>query len=302
MFCKYCGIQNNDTSKFCKNCGASLIIYKQQQRFQNQNESSKAVGFFGVTFSKTLIGFYLFWCLLHISFWLIYLKDHAQKEKFWPFSKYVELEDYDISELLFYCLIPAAIIFLIRYLSNINSPSQPQFYDTTVNQTIFNDPLQVNQTEYNEPIQAKIEPSIYANYGMRFLAALIDFAIIFILTSVIWAIFDLPIPPNAKGPYLGVWYVFQNPFGIISNWLYFSIMECSKTQGTIGKLVVNIKVADLNGERIKFGKATGRHFGKLLNSLTLFFGWLMPLWNNKNQGLHDLLAKTVVLKKERSIE
>jgi uncharacterized RDD family membrane protein YckC len=99
-----------------------------------------------------------------------------------------------------------------------------------------------------------------------------------------------------------VWYVFQNPFGIISNWLYFSIMECSKTQGTIGKLVVNIKVADLNGERIKFGKATGRHFGKLLNSLTLFFGWLMPLWNNKNQGLHDLLAKTVVLKKEIGIE
>lgn len=299
MFCKYCGIQNSDQSQFCKNCGGSFVFHRQQQQPQNQIISSNEVRLLGVTFSKTLIGVYLFWCLLHISFWLIFLKDHAQKEKFWPFSNRVELEDYDISELLFYCLIPAAIIFLIRYLSTVNLPNQQQSFPISTNQT-FNDQSQINQAQYYEPTQSFSEPSIYANYGMRFLASLIDFVIIFIVTSVVWAIFDLPIPPNAKVPFLGVWYVFQNPFGIISNWLYFSIMECSKLQGTIGKLALNIKVTDLNGERVKFGKATGRHFGKLLNSLTLFFGWLMPLWSKKNQGLHDLLAKTLVMKKEKS--
>ena len=37
---------------------------------------------------------------------------------------------------------------------------------------------------------------------------------------------------------------------------YFALMESSHRQGTVGKQVVKIKVTDLAGNRISFGRAT----------------------------------------------
>lgn len=87
----------------------------------------------------------------------------------------------------------------------------------------------------------------------------------------------------------------MNAYGMLIWWLYFAFMESSSLQGTIGKAVFGLKVTDLNGERIGFLRATGRHFGKLLSGVLLLAGFIMAFFTQKKQGLHDMMAGCLVL-------
>ncbi|MGA3068565.1 MAG: RDD family protein, partial [Tepidisphaeraceae bacterium] len=78
-------------------------------------------------------------------------------------------------------------------------------------------------------------------------------------------------------------------------WLYFSLMESSKYQATVGKMALSIIVTDLDGKPIGFGQATGRFFGKILSYITLCIGFMMAGWTEKKQALHDFLASTLVI-------
>ncbi len=62
-------------------------------------------------------------------------------------------------------------------------------------------------------------------------------------------------------------------------------------------MALGIKVTDLNGHRIGFGKATGRYFGKIISAMILFIGFLMIGFTKKKQGLHDMMAGCLVVNK-----
>jgi uncharacterized RDD family membrane protein YckC len=74
-------------------------------------------------------------------------------------------------------------------------------------------------------------------------------------------------------------------------------MESSTSQATIGKMLMGIKVTDMNGHRISFARASGRFFGKALSKLIVYIGFIMAAFTEKKQGLHDILAKTLVINK-----
>lgn len=74
-------------------------------------------------------------------------------------------------------------------------------------------------------------------------------------------------------------------------------MESSKYQGTIGKKVLGIIVTDENGNRITFGRATGRYFAKIISGMTLWVGYIIAGFTDKKQALHDIIANTLVWKK-----
>ncbi|UGB37983.1 RDD family protein [Frateuria soli] len=78
-------------------------------------------------------------------------------------------------------------------------------------------------------------------------------------------------------------------------WLYFAICESSAWQGTVGKLAMGIRVTDLDGNRIGFWRALGRYAAKLLSWMILGVGFLMIGWTRRKQGLHDMIANTLVL-------
>lgn len=80
------------------------------------------------------------------------------------------------------------------------------------------------------------------------------------------------------------------------SWLYYSLMESSQRQATLGKLAAGIKVTDINGNRISFLQATGRYFAKILSGLMFGIGYLMIIFTEKKQGLHDILAGTLVVR------
>lgn len=123
----------------------------------------------------------------------------------------------------------------------------------------------------------------YAGFWIRFCAAIID-AMVFIPLGIVVAIVD---PVNL----FSGWTVFNWVVG----WLYFALMESSGWQATVGKRLVGIRVTDLSGNRITFGRATARYFAKILSWITLYIGYFMIAVTEKKQGLHDMLAGTLVI-------
>jgi uncharacterized RDD family membrane protein YckC len=79
-----------------------------------------------------------------------------------------------------------------------------------------------------------------------------------------------------------------------AQWLYEAILESSSYQATLGKMIFGMKVTDLNGNRISFGRATARHFAKWISALVMGIGFIMVGLSERKQGLHDLLAGTWV--------
>jgi len=61
-------------------------------------------------------------------------------------------------------------------------------------------------------------------------------------------------------------------------------------------MALGLVVADEMGQRISFGRATGRYFAKILSSLILLIGFFMIGWTARKQGLHDMIAGTLVYK------
>ena len=84
---------------------------------------------------------------------------------------------------------------------------------------------------------------------------------------------------------------------IVISLVYYVVLETSPKQGTWGKQIAGIKVTDLQGNRLTVGRATGRFFAKFISGLTCGIGVLMPLFTEKKQTLHDMLAGCLALKK-----
>ncbi len=60
-------------------------------------------------------------------------------------------------------------------------------------------------------------------------------------------------------------------------------------------MALGIKVTDLDGNRISFGRATGRYFGKIISGMIFYIGFMMAGWTQKKQALHDMLAGCLVI-------
>jgi uncharacterized RDD family membrane protein YckC len=82
-------------------------------------------------------------------------------------------------------------------------------------------------------------------------------------------------------------------------WVYFAYMESSARQATFGKAALGLVVIDGGGHRISFLRATGRWLGKLLSWATFGIGFYLIGFTKKKQGLHDLVAGTFVIHKDR---
>lgn len=132
----------------------------------------------------------------------------------------------------------------------------------------------------------------YANFWQRAIAYIID-----ILIQIGIAIIILIPLMIIAGEGIAENDGLMNIISIVIGWLYFATLESSVKQSTFGKRIMGLTVVDVNGNRISFGRATGRHFAKILSVLTLLIGYIMVLFTKKRQGLHDMIAGTYVLTK-----
>ncbi len=136
----------------------------------------------------------------------------------------------------------------------------------------------------------------YAGFWKRFAAVIIDGIILNVGGFIVGLLFGIIlVAGRVNDPQ--VIEIAGRMLGIAIGWIYFAMMESSSTQATLGKMALGIKVVDYNGSQISFGRATGRHFSKIISAIILLFGFIMVAFTEKKQGLHDMMAKCLVVNK-----
>ena len=151
----------------------------------------------------------------------------------------------------------------------------------------------------------------YGGFWLRFLAYLIDGAVItigvcvvaipmFFLTGL--GAFLSEIHPEEDWNENGVWvliavFLLFGAASLVVTWLYHAWMESSDWQATVGKKALGLVVTDMEGHRVSFWRATGRHFAKIVSNMIYPFGHILAGFTEKKQALHDMIAGCVTLRR-----
>lgn len=152
----------------------------------------------------------------------------------------------------------------------------------------------------------------YAGFWKRFLAYIIDAIILWIPSKLLNDVFGgaaveaaaKQAAMNAAGDAHAMLAIQMHAMaqmwpatllGFVVAWWYYALCESSAWQATIGKLALGMRTTDMEGQRLKLGRALIRYPAMILSSLILFIGYIMVAFTRKKQGLHDLIAGTLVL-------
>jgi uncharacterized RDD family membrane protein YckC/Tfp pilus assembly major pilin PilA len=134
----------------------------------------------------------------------------------------------------------------------------------------------------------------YAGFWKRAGAYIIDYIIVAFVGRVFALGFAGPAHPSTAPLFMFLY--------LIAACLYYALFESSQMQATPGKRAVGLKVTDLQGEQISFGRALGRLLGHLVSFLTLGVGIAMAVFTERRQTLHDMMAGTLVVNREEASE
>jgi uncharacterized RDD family membrane protein YckC len=146
----------------------------------------------------------------------------------------------------------------------------------------------------------------YAEWWKRVVAWLIDVVVLWVVQTIIAAIFGLDrsitVDPNTggvSGNVLGA-FIFGNVVLLLVGVAYYVALNGSDRGQTLGKMALKIAVRDdATGGPAGYGKAFIRYIvGAVLFILCIVPGVidvLFPLWDPKKQTLHDKAAGTVVV-------
>jgi uncharacterized RDD family membrane protein YckC len=146
---------------------------------------------------------------------------------------------------------------------------------------------QILEQEESQPV---IEWN-YAGFWIRFLAYFIDSILMGIVNIVIlYAVVGID---TLADPQEGA--LMSNALTILIPLLYFTLMQSSSKQATLGKMAVGIKVLNSNGETVSFAQALGRYLSKIVSAIILLIGFIMAGFDSKKQALHDKMAGTYVV-------
>jgi uncharacterized RDD family membrane protein YckC len=143
-------------------------------------------------------------------------------------------------------------------------------------------------------------PLHYGGFWIRFVAAFLDgfivqivvLPLVFVLVGMIRVASIATRMPAGGARIVGM--IAGLALGEAASWIYEAAMESSTKQATLGKMICSLQVSDLNGQRISFARASGRHFGKYLSGMIFLIGYIMAGFSEKKQALHDLIAGTLV--------
>ncbi len=153
--------------------------------------------------------------------------------------------------------------------------------------------LQTERLAAVPPAAAAAERLAYAGFWRRAASAVVDMLVILPFQYALQ--YALGRDPFAPWQGDAVEWALQCLF-LASSWLYSALLESGRGQGSLGQRLLAIRVCDLSGRRIGFGRATVRHFGQYLSLLTAGIGYLMIAFGSRKQALHDRIAGCLLVR------
>lgn len=166
-------------------------------------------------------------------------------------------------------------------------------------QTKYSDEEKINsdskQVETNDLYHEQIAKALYAGFGLRFCAFIIDLLIIFGIESLILK----PIYHFTNIDSMKLWIDYFSVGHLLNAlvfYLYFVLLTKYFKQ-TLGKMICNIRVERIDRQRLTWPDVLIREWiGRIISGVFMNLPYLVVIFTNKHRGVHDYFADTVVIK------
>jgi len=136
----------------------------------------------------------------------------------------------------------------------------------------------------------------YAGFWIRFAAKFVDGLILGVPLIVIMFFVGIRASanpssgmPDMLGLVAQLGYYFLN--------MVYVIFFIGKYGATPGKMVCKLHVVTNTGEKVGYGRATGRFFAEILSGLICYIGYILVAFDAEKRALHDHICSTRVVYK-----
>lgn len=146
--------------------------------------------------------------------------------------------------------------------------------------------------EAQAPAAAPAESAVAlqpAGFWLRAEALIVDYAVVMLLGAAM-----LMGAASVGGE--GVLPIAYLVWAVVG-FLYWPVLESSARRGTVGKMLLGLVVADVDGGKLSFVRSLLRNLAKILSAIPLYIGFVLAAFTTRKQALHDLITKAVVLRK-----
>jgi len=128
-----------------------------------------------------------------------------------------------------------------------------------------------------------------AGFWLRVVAFIVDYALLLIVGGAMMTGAAGVGGTELVEPVYWLW--------VLITFLYWPVLESTSLRATIGKAMVGLVVADIDGGGLPFVRSLLRNLAKIISAIPLFIGFLLAAFTTRKQALHDLITKAVVLRK-----
>jgi Mce-associated membrane protein len=152
----------------------------------------------------------------------------------------------------------------------------------------------VEETETETtPVGAEATPNDLARWHIRAAAFVVDVlpgVAVVATTTVVW----LAVP--LRSPW---WWLCVSVLAAVTLLTLANRVVLPAISGwSLGRALLGIAVVRPDGTSAGAGRLLGREFAHVLDTLSVFVGWLWPLWDPRNRTFADLLLRTEVRRAE----
>ena len=93
---------------------------------------------------------------------------------------------------------------------------------------------------------------------------------------------------------------FAPALAIALSIIYPTYFQAGTRQATPGQQAAGVKVVDMYGNRIGYGTAFIRSLVGVASAIPLYAGYIVGFFSGRRQTVHDIVAGTLVVMKEKS--
>ena len=148
----------------------------------------------------------------------------------------------------------------------------------------------------------------YGNIWARIGGGLIDLLIVLVIATVILFCWGFLIGLNgtdakySKELQEEIWEGRALLVGLFVDAVYTISMQASSNKATVGQGAFDLVIVKSSGENASLRRLAFRYLISIPSSLVLKLGYVIAIFTNRKQTLHDLIANTVVIQKNVSFQ